>query len=73
MQALSSRSAVGIEIVRGVYGVSQHERAAMGVVATTSYFTASALEFQKNVKHQLSLKKFSDVVGWLERYFDGKE
>jgi len=46
---------VGTEIVRGVYGVSQQERATMGVVATTSYFTKDAQQFQRMVKYQLSL------------------
>jgi restriction endonuclease Mrr len=58
---------VGVEIVRGVYGVSQQERATMGVVATTSYFTKDAQQFQRMVKYQLSLTDYRDLTAWLNR------
>ena len=59
---------VGVEIVRSLYGVVQQERATMGIVATTSYFTKEAIEFRSAVQHNLSLKDFDDLAGWLRAY-----
>lgn len=63
---------VGVDVVRSLYGVVQQERATMGIVATTSYFTTEALEFRRVVKYGLSLKGYQDLLSWLERYFSLK-
>lgn len=62
---------VGVEIVRALYGVSQHERATMGVVATTSYFTKAAQQFQRRVKYQLSLRDYNSLSDWLKQLRKG--
>lgn len=59
---------VGVSIIRGFYGVIAQERATGGLLVTTSAFTASAVSFQKAIKHQLSLKDYSEVAAWIRRH-----
>jgi HJR/Mrr/RecB family endonuclease len=59
---------VGIEIVRSLHGVANHERASYGVVATTSRFTRLAKEFATEIEHQMSLRDFNDLTKWLKEY-----
>lgn len=46
----ASHRPVGVEIVRGLYGVAALEKATHGVIATTSHFTKGAKEFAEKVK-----------------------
>lgn len=59
---------VGIGIVRSLYGIGQQMRASMAMLATTSFFTKRAKEFQSTVRHQLSLKDYNDLLDWLHNY-----
>lgn len=56
---------VGVQIVRALHGVVQQERATAGVIATTSFFTDDAKEFQQEVKHQLQLRDYLELQKWL--------
>lgn len=58
---------VGVGLVRHLYGVVQHERATVGILATTSYFTGPALAFEGDVPSHLSLRDFNNVANWLRR------
>lgn len=62
---------VGVEIVRSMYGISEQRRATMAMIATTSFFTRPALEFQRSVQHRLSLKDYDDLNIWLRNYGQG--
>jgi hypothetical protein len=59
---------VGVGIVRSLYGISEQMRATMAMLATTSFFTRAAKEFQRMVKNRLSLKDYNDLISWLESY-----
>jgi restriction endonuclease Mrr len=59
---------VGVSIVRALFGSTEQRRATSGLLATTSYFTAPALEFRSAVRHRLMLKKFEDLQRWLSGY-----
>jgi hypothetical protein len=59
---------VGVDIVRGLYGVATTERASCGLIVTTSHFTRGAKEFADKVKYQMSLRDYSDLVNWLGEY-----
>lgn len=59
---------VGVSIVRSLYGVAEQKTATMGLIATTSYFTKQAREFQEAVRHRMTLKDFDGVVEWLKNY-----
>jgi restriction system protein len=56
---------VGVQVVRHLHGVVQHKRATAGIVATTSFFTDAATEFQQEIKHQLQLRDYVEMQKWL--------
>lgn len=56
---------VGVEIVRGLYGVVEKEKASAGIVVTTSHFTKGAHEFQRSVSHRMSLRDYIHLQQWL--------
>ena len=52
--------------MRQLNGVVQAEQATAGILATTSFFTKGAREFQKRIAFQLSLKDYFGIQGWLK-------
>lgn len=56
---------VGVEIIRSLYGIGEARRATMSMLATTSYFTAPAQEFQRALHHRLTLRDYDDLVSWI--------
>lgn len=64
----SKHQPVGVQVVRSLYGGKTAERANMGVVVTTSFFTQDAKDFQKQVGCELSLRDYDDLAEWLRRY-----
>ncbi|MFI5398617.1 MAG: restriction endonuclease [Candidatus Binatia bacterium] len=67
VQCKQVRRYVGVEVVRQLHGVVQQRRATMGLVATTSYFTRSAIEFREPVAATLMLRDFNEISAWLKR------
>lgn len=59
---------VGVDLVRGLLGTVEHERANLGMLVTTSTFAKDALEFGRAHKFRLSLKDNADVFAWLQSY-----
>ena len=59
---------VGVGIVRALYGIGEQVRATMAMLATTSFFTKAAKEFQRPVRHRLTLKDYNDLLSWLRNY-----
>lgn len=59
---------VGVEVVRGLYGVVAAEKATCGIVATTSRFTTGAKQFASQVRYQVSLRDFDNLREWLLGY-----
>jgi restriction system protein len=58
---------VGIRVIRSLYGVVQQKNANAGIVATTSFFTKGAKEFQSKVRHQMHLNDYFALQSWLKR------
>ena len=56
---------VGVGVIRQLYGVAQLERASGAMLATTSFFTRGAHEFQQEIEYQLSLRDFYGIQQWL--------
>lgn len=52
---------VGVGIVRQMFGVVEARRASAGVIATTSYFSRDAMQFQADVPFRLGLQDFGDL------------
>lgn len=56
---------VGVRVVRDLYGVVSKEKATAGIIATTSYFTKPAQDFQQELSFQMSLQDFDSIRQWL--------
>lgn len=63
---------VGVEVVRGLYGVTESKRANQGLVITSSYFTRDAREEQLRIGNRIGLRDFNNLVEWLRPYGDDK-
>lgn len=59
---------VGVEVVRGMYGVTEAHRANQGLIITSSYFTKDAREEQLRIGNRIGLKDFNNLVEWLKPY-----
>jgi len=56
---------VGIDVIQRLYGVVSAEDATCGIIATTSYFTKPAKDFQQEHKFRMSLNDFNSIKQWL--------
>ncbi len=56
---------VGVQVVRALHGVVQQQRANAGIIATTSFFTRGAKEYQDEMKYQLQLRDYVELQKWL--------
>jgi restriction system protein len=63
---------VGVQLVRNLYGTFCDERANSAMLVTTSYFSDDAKKFREKHNYQLTLKDYTDVVGWLANYKNPK-
>jgi len=62
----SPQRPIGPDLVRGLYGVVERERATRGILATTSFFTAGArLEADGDLAYRLSLKDATEMSNWI--------
>ena len=59
---------IGVGVVRSLYGVMEELKATQGMIATTSYFSKPAKEFQKRLKYRMLLNDFNDIVAWLNSF-----
>lgn len=58
---------VGVDIVRGIYGVLNIEKASHAMIATTSHFTSGAFDLQRELQYQISLKDHVDITNWMQK------
>lgn len=59
---------VGVEIVRGLHSVTETNNAHQGIVITSSFFTAGAVEYQRVLGPKMGLKDYNDLVSWLQTF-----
>ena len=59
---------VGVELVRGLYGVKIAERATKGILVTSSTFTKDARDFVKPLEFELTLNDYNDITQWCKDY-----
>jgi len=64
----SEDNKIGVELVRGLYGVKVAERYNQAILVTTSTFTSAAKEFVKPLKFELELKDYNDITEWCNEY-----
>jgi len=64
----SASNRVGVEVVRGLYGVVEQQRATRGLIATTSFFTKDAMAFRDSVQYRLALADFDQITQFLHEW-----
>lgn len=58
----SPTNKVGVEIVRGLYGVVEEHKANQGIIITSSFFTKEAQQTQLRIGSRMALKDYNDLV-----------
>ena len=58
---------VGVEVVRGLYGVTEIQKANYGLIVTTSTFTRDAKEETLKIGPRMQLAEYDDLCSWLAR------
>ena len=58
---------IGVDIVRGLFGVKLDLKVANAMLATTSYFTQGA-EAYKASRYDLELKDYEGILEWINEY-----
>lgn len=59
---------VGVEVVRGLFGVTEMQKANFGMIVTTSSFTKGAQMEKLQMGSRMNLKEFDDLKKWLSVY-----
>lgn len=59
---------VGVEVVRGLFGVTEMKKANFGMIVTTSSFTKGAQMEKLQMGSRMNLKEFDDLKKWLSVY-----
>jgi restriction system protein len=59
---------VGVSLVRALYGTLCDYQANSAMLVTTSSYSNDARSLQQKHKYQLSLRDYTDVAGWIQRY-----
>jgi hypothetical protein len=57
---------VGVGVLRQLYGVVEAERVNAGIIATTSFFSSDAKEFQQTVPLRIKLRDYLGIQEWLK-------
>ena len=61
----NANNKVGVEIVRGLYGVVEQEKATRGLIMTTSYFTKGAQTFRDQIKNRMTLSDYDALTDFI--------
>ena len=59
---------IGVSLVRTLYGTLCDYQASSAMLVTTSSYSKDAQALQKKHKYELSLRDYTDVAGWIQRY-----
>ncbi len=59
---------VGVDVVRGLYGVVEQQRATRGIIATTSFFTRGAKAFRSSMPYRLELIDFNKLTQHIKEW-----
>jgi len=59
---------IGVSLVRTLYGTLHDYQANSGMLVTTSTYSKDAHGFQKRHQYQLSLRDYTDVATWIQKY-----
>jgi hypothetical protein len=59
---------IGVSLVRTLYGTLCDYQASSAMLVTTSSYSKDAHVLQERHKYELSLRDYTDVAGWIQRY-----
>ncbi len=59
---------VGVEVVRGLYGVTEAYKANQGLIITSSFFSKDAHQEQMRIGNRIGLKDYNNLVDWIKPY-----
>lgn len=59
---------VGVSLVRALYGTLCDYQANSAMLVTTASYSKDAKSLQQKHKYQLSLRDYTDVAAWIQRY-----
>ena len=59
------RRPVSVDVIRGLYGVTEDQGATTGLLVTTSSFTRDAKSFQGKNKYRIQLADHTALQAWL--------
>jgi restriction system protein len=59
---------IGVSLVRTLYGTLRDYQASSAMLVTTSSYSKDARALQQKHKYELSLREYTDVAGWIQRY-----
>jgi Restriction endonuclease len=59
---------ISVDVVRGLYGVTESEKATTGLLVTTSSFTRDAKSFQDKNKYRIQLADQQALQEWLREH-----
>jgi restriction system protein len=59
---------IGVSLVRTLYGTLCDYQASSAMLVTTSSYSRDARVLQEKHKYELSLRDYTDVAGWIQRY-----
>jgi hypothetical protein len=59
---------IGVSLVRTLYGTLCDYQASSAMLVTTSSYSKDAHILQQRHKYELSLRDYTDVAGWIQRY-----
>jgi len=64
----AAHNKVGVEVVRGLYGVVEQKRATQGIIATTSYFTKGVTDFRNDIPYRIGLADFDQLKSQIQEW-----
>ena len=64
----SSENKVGVEVIRNMYGVTEIQKANLGLIITSSSFSKDAQEEKLRIGPRIDLKDYRNLCEWLLPY-----
>lgn len=61
---------VGPEIIRAIYGVTEMEKANVGMIVTSSFFSPEAKYIAEQNRYRISLKDYNNIKEWIKTVRD---
>ncbi|MFZ1006351.1 MAG: restriction endonuclease [Candidatus Sulfotelmatobacter sp.] len=59
---------IGVSLIRTLYGTLCDYQASSAMLVTSSLYSKDARALQQKHKYELSLRDYTDVAGWIQRY-----